>query len=479
MRRNAATRFDPEIAMRLPLMFLTVGLLLMITGPARADRPKNVLVLIADDMGMTLGCYGDKIAQTPNLDKLSRRAVRFTRAYATTASCSPSRSTIYSGLFTHQNGTYGLQHPPHGFLSLPTVEGIPNLLRRAGYWTGIIAKKHVGPQTVYDWESEMKGGNGRDPVTLTKDAKAFLAQRKDRPFFLVVGFNDPHRSAGKFGNELFPNRPEEVRFDPAKIAVPPNLPDRPEVRQDLAEYYQSVARCDRAVGMILKELEDAGLLEDTLIFFLSDNGIPFPGAKTTLYDTGVHLPLLVACPGHRGGNTSNALVSFVDLVPTILDWTGAKGPKYKLPGRSMLPILDEENPKGWDAVFGSHQLHEITMYYPMRSITTERYRLIVNLDHQKDFPLSSDIWGSPTWQDIRKNGLKTMGQKSVDAFLQRPKEELYDLKNDPNENNNLASDSGHAEILADLRRRVRKMQADTNDPWQILYREEDVKFNRK
>ena len=465
--------------MRPLLMFLSVGALLAIAGTARADRPKNVLVLIADDMGMTLGCYGDKIAQTPNLDKLARRAVRFTRAYATTASCSPSRSTIYSGLFTHQNGTYGLQHPPHGFLSLPTVEGIPNLLRRAGYWTGIIAKKHVGPQAVYDWESEMKGGNGRDPVTLTKDAKAFLGQRKDRPFFLVVGFNDPHRSAGKFGNELFPNRPEEVRFDPAKIPVPPNLPDRPEVRQDLAEYYQSVARCDRAIGMILKELEDAGLLEDTLIFFLSDNGIPFPGAKTTLYDTGVHLPLLVACPGHRGGNVSSALVSFVDLVPTILDWTGAKGPKYKLPGRSMLPILGEENPKGWDAVFGSHQLHEITMYYPMRSITTERYRLIVNLDHQKDFPLSSDIWGSPTWQDIRKNGLKTMGQKSVDAFLQRPKEELYDLKNDPNENNNLASDSGHAEILADLRRRVRKMQADTNDPWQILYREEDAKFNRK
>ena len=143
-----------------PLLLATVTLLAFsaLASAQQPKPPKNVLLLIADDMGLTLGCYGDPIAKTPNLDKLAKASTRFTRAYATTASCSPSRSAIYSGLFTHQNGTYGLQHSVHGFQSFPHVEGIPNLLRRAGYWTGIIAKKHVGPQAVYDWELEMKGG---------------------------------------------------------------------------------------------------------------------------------------------------------------------------------------------------------------------------------------------------------------------------------------------------------------------------------
>jgi N-sulfoglucosamine sulfohydrolase len=458
-----------------------IAALVVTTSPvaAQTKQPKNVLLLIADDMGLTLGCYGDLVAKTPNLDKLAKSGVRFKRAYATTASCSPSRSTIYSGLFTHQNGTYGLQHTVHGFQSFPWIEGLPNLLRRAGYWTGIIAKKHVGPQAVYDWESETKGGDGRNPAALLKDTKAFFAQKKDRPFFLVVGFIDPHRAPVGFANEKYAKDPAEVRFDPDKIKVPAHLPDRPDVRKDLADYYQACARCDRSVGLILQALEESGEMDNTMILFISDNGIPFPGAKTNLYDAGVHLPMLVSCPGHRQGKTSDALVSFVDIVPTVLDWTGAKAPKYKLPGRSFLPALKEEHPKGFDGVFGSHQLHEITMYYPMRSITTERYRLIINLDHKKDFPLPSDLWASPTWQDVRANHLKLMGQKSVDGFLQRPKEELYDLSKDPNELNNLASDSSHAEVLNDLRRRIRAWQAETSDPWQILYREEDPKFNRK
>ena len=173
------------------------------------------------------------------------------------------------------------------------------------------------------------------------------------------------------------------------------------------------------------------------------------------------------------------MVSFVDIVPTALDWTKATGPKYKLPGRSILPILADDNPKDWDTVFGSHQRHEITMDYPMRSITTGKYKLIVNLDHKKDFPLASDLWGSPTWQAVRKDSMKLMGERSVEAFLQRPKEELFDLSKDPRELNNLASDPSHAETLAGLRRRLRQWQAGTTDPWQILYREEDPSYNKK
>lgn len=444
-----------------------------------AARPKHVLMLIADDLGLTLGCYGDPVAKTPNCDKLAAKGVRFTRAYATVASCSPSRATIYSGLFTHQNGQYGLAHAAHKQASHPWVQSLPNLLRAAGYWTGIIAKVHVLPQSAYDWEAEIKSA-GRNPVELAKKSREFIGKREKRPFFLVVGFTDPHRAAVGFGNEPFAKDPHRVTFDPKKVPVPAHLPDCPEVRRDLAEYYESVARFDRGVGLILQELQESGELENTLILVLSDNGIPFPGAKTTLYGAGTHLPLIVSAPGHREKGVANpTLASWVDLAPTVLDWTGAKGPKYALPGRSLMPLLARETPGENDAVFGSHQMHEITMYYPMRSIVTNRHKLIVNLDHKKDFPFPSDLWASPSWQAVRKEGLKTMGKRSVDGFLQRPKEELYDLSTDPDEVNNLASDPSRAEVLADLRRRLRAWQDATNDPWQILYREEDPKFNKK
>ena len=139
---------------------------------------------------------------------------------------------------------------------------------------------------------------------------------------------------------------------------------------------------------------------------------------------------------------------------------------------STLTVARGDDTKGRDAVFGSHQFHEITMYYPMRTIVTEKYKLIVNLDHQKTYPFASDLWGSPSWQHIRTAKVKMMGQRSVDAFLQRPKEELYDLSSDPNELKNLAGDSAYASVLQDMRQRLRAWQTATDDPWTILYREE-------
>jgi N-sulfoglucosamine sulfohydrolase len=454
--------------------------LLAILSPLHAQAPKqkHVLLLIADDLGMEVGCYGHPVIQTPHLDKLAKKGVRFTKAYSTVASCSPSRAAIFSGLYSHQNGMYGLAHPPHSQQSHTWVQSVANLLRTGGYWTGIIDKVHVTPTSVYDWEAVVTKGTGRDNVAIARHAKDFFLQRKDRPFFLTVGFVDPHRAAVGFGNEAFAKDSAEVRYDPAKVVVPPFLPDNAEVRKDLAEYYQSVSRLDRGVGLVLKELEDAGLLDDTLIIFISDNGIPFPGAKTTLYQAGIHLPLIVSAPGHRNAGEHKGLASWIDLAPTILDYSGVKGPKYALPGQSLIPVLGKET-SDREAVFGSHQMHEITMPYPMRTIVTQRWKLIVNLDHQKDFPFASDLWGSPSWQSIRAGKLKMMGQKSVDAFLRRPKEEFFDLENDPHELKNLAGNSEQASTLSDLRTRLRRWQADTKDPWQILYREESPAYNKK
>jgi N-sulfoglucosamine sulfohydrolase len=445
-------------------------------GPVRAEGARrNIVLIVADDLGMELGCFGNKVIRTPNIDGLAQKGVRFSNAYATVSSCSPSRSVLYTGLHTHTSGQYGLAHAVHMQHTQDFVRSLPWLLRNAGYFTGIIGKVHVTPASVYPFDATVTqnlGGN-RNVVAMAKAARAFITQSRDRPFFLVMGYSDPHRAGKGFGNAPYAKDPAEVRYDPKQIPVPWFLPDHPEVRKDLAEYYQSVSRMDRGVGLLLDVLREMGQIDNTLIIFVSDNGIPFPGAKTTLYEPGIHLPMIVANPAqkHRGG-TNHAMVSYVDVTPTILDWAKAKAPPYKLPGRSLLPILEEENPKGWDVVHASHQFHEITMYYPMRSIQTRTHKYLLNLAHQLDYPLASDLWGSPTWRAILRDDIKMIGQRSKDAFLHRPREELYDLTKDPHELRNVAGDSAYAEVLADLRRRLRSWQEETNDPWTILYRDE-------
>ena len=462
--------------------FLLLATFACWTLPTRLEAqapPRNVVLLIADDLGLDLGCYGNNVIRTPNLDRLAKRGVRFAKAYATVSSCSPSRASVYTGLYTHQNGQYGLQHPPHSQQTHAWVMSLPRLLRMAGYYTGIIGKIHVGPQTVYNWDAEITKGTGRNVAAIAQRAREFINDAGKRPFFLVVGYIDPHRAKVGFDNDKFAKDPAEVRYDPQKVIVPPHLPDNPEVRRDLAEYYQSATRLDRGVGLFLKMLEETGQLDNTLIIFISDNGIPFPGAKTTLYEAGVHLPMIVAGPTAPEGRTNQALVSFIDIAPTVLDWCKAKGPSsYKLPGKSLLPILNDDQPQGWDTVFGSHQMHEITMAYPMRSITTRTHKYIVNLDHAKEFPFASDLWGSPSWQSVRSGNLKMLGQRSVADFLHRPKEELFDLASDPREMKNVAADPANAAVLTELRRRLRAWQEETNDPWTILYREEKASFNR-
>src|SRR5262249_50882244 len=152
----------------------------------------------------------------------------------------------------------------------------------------------------------------------------------------------------------------------------------------------------------------------------------------------------------------NGLVSFVDLTPTVLDIAKAAGPKYKLPGRSLVPIFKDDDPKGWDEVFGSHQFHEITMHYPMRSLTTAKFKYIVNLHNAKEFPFASDLWGSETWQSVRKNSLEWMGGRRVFTYLKRPREELFDLTKDPNEFKSVAADPDFAEALMKMRSRVQE-----------------------
>jgi N-sulfoglucosamine sulfohydrolase len=195
--------------------------------------------------------------------------------------------------------------------------------------------------------------------------------------------------------------------------------------------------------------------------------MPFPGAKTTLYDAGVHLPLIIASPLQKERGTANrALVSWVDIAPTVLEWAAARAP-YRLPGRSLLPILDDTDPKGWDTVCGSFVFHEITNYYPMRSIRTRRYKYIRNLAHPLEFPFASDLYGSKTWLGVIGRRDTMLGKRAVAAYVHRPAEELYDLDRDPGEFTNVAGERTYAGVVAEMRKRLRQWQVETKDPWII------------
>ncbi|MHC4568831.1 MAG: sulfatase family protein [Planctomycetota bacterium] len=449
---------------------------------ARESKRPNVVLIVSDDHGLeTLGCYGNPVIKTPNLDALAAEGVRFTNAFCTTASCSASRSVILSGMYNHANGQYGHQHSYHHFISFPNVKSLPVLLTEAGYRTGRIGKYHVAPDEVYKFDVALRG-NSRSPVEMADNCRDFVSGDDDNPFFLYYCTSDPHRGGG-VANEL-PGRPDrfgnrskgaypgvdEVKYDPKDVVVPPFLPDLPECRAELAQYYQSVSRVDQGVGRLMRVLKQTGKYDNTVVIYISDNGVAFPGAKTTLYEPGMNLPCIVRDPRQKKkGIACDALVNFADLAPTILDFAGALPGRSSLQGRSFKSALNQEHPKGWDETYASHTFHEITMYYPMRVLRQRKYKLIWNIAHGLDYPFASDLWASSTWQATIKGGNKYYGRRSVEAYLHRPKFELYDLENDPHEVKNLADDPNHRKVLTDLKTRLKAFQKRTKDPWIVKW----------
>ncbi|RKY05412.1 heparan N-sulfatase [Candidatus Poribacteria bacterium] len=445
-----------------------------LTGPRSGRR--NVVLIVVDDQGYQAGCYGDPVVQTPNLDALAAEGTIFTHAFCTSASCSASRSVILTGLYNHANGQFGHAHEPHNFHTFRWVRSLPVLLAEAGYRTCLIGKFHVQPEEVYHFEQYLnKGipGGSRNPVAMAEKAREFIQQDDPRPFFLYFCPSDPHRAAKGFANDRDYPGVRRITYDPQEIPVPPWLPDYPETRAELAEYYTAISRLDQGIGRLMEVLKETGHWEDTLIIYLSDNGPPWPGAKTTLYEPGVRLPLIIRSPDQRKrGIRCNAMVTWADITPTILEFTGAKPPDYPLHGRSLLPILEETDPEGWDEVFLSHTFHEVTMYYPMRAIRTRKYKLILNLAHWLPYPFASDLYACETWQATLRRGDGMFGRRPVQAYIHRPQWELYDLENDPDEVVNLADDPKYADILEELRGKLRRWQEETNDPWTVKYRYE-------
>ncbi|MEW4530942.1 sulfatase [Maioricimonas sp. JC845] len=493
---------------------LALALCLALVMPAtlRADdtqaphNSRNVILFVVDDQGFQAGCYGNEDIRTPNIDRLAASGVRFTRAGCTSASCSASRSVLLTGLHNHATGHYGHAHAYHHFSTYDTVRTLPVMLSEAGYRTCSIGKYHLAPEYVYHFEEYRNQGivgGARNSVMMANNAIDWMKEEDDRPFFLYFCTSDPHRGPGPGNFANFNNRDENpyprcdrITYNPDDITPPPWLPDNDEVRKELAEYYQAISRLDQGLGLLLDYLEESGHSKDTMVIFLSDNGPPFPGAKTNLYQPGMNLPLIVQNPDvEQPGSTCDARVTWVDIVPSILDFcdvTPQPGPPIrpkenvgppefrktprnqrvvpvKFHGRSFLDILDEESPEGWDEAFASHTFHEITMYYPMRVIIDGDYKLLFNIAHQLPYPFASDLYASPTWQSVLNSEEKMYGPRTVDSYIYRPRFELYNLAEDPWETNNLATDSAHQEVLEKLQAKLRAWQKQTRDPWELKW----------
>ncbi|MHB9031282.1 MAG: sulfatase family protein [Candidatus Latescibacterota bacterium] len=452
-------------------------------APGAEKKPPNIVLIVSDDHGGgDLGCWGHPVVKTPNLDRLAREGTRFTHAFCTTASCSPSRSVILSGQHNHANGMYGLQHSYHHFQSFDTITSLPVQLSRKGYRTCRAGKFHVAPEPVYHFETALSDGEannmqalGRSPVEMAETCRGFITAQDKRPFFLYFATDDPHRGIPFDtwpGPNPFGNRPEgypgvkPVTYNPEKTVPPPFLPDTPECRAELAEYYQSISRMDQGVGTLLGILREAGVYDNTVILYISDNGIAFPGAKTTLYEPGMRLPCIARTPGQaRRGIASDAMISWVDITPTLLDLAGGLPEDATFQGRSFAGAIDTEHVSGFDEVYGSHTFHEVTMYYPMRVIRTRRFKLIRNLAHEQEFPFAADLRQSSAWQSVVRRGLNRYGRRTVEAYLRRPEWELYDLTKDPHEVNNLAGKPECRKDLNALQSKLGDFGKRTRDPW--------------
>ena len=450
-----------------PLWLGFLSLATAVVAPVRAaEEPPNLVVFVADDAGWSdFGPYGGVAVRTPNLDALAASGVVFEKAFLTTASCSPSRISILSGRYPHATGAEDLHMPlPAG------VELLPAHLARQGYFTGHMRKTHYGPEgeRQFDWYAE----------ETVEALPGFLDAAGERPFFLWVGFRDAHRpyAAGAV----------DPPHDPAQVVVPPYLVDDAATRADLTLYYDEISRMDGEIGRMLGELDRRELRDNTLVAFLSDNGMPFPRAKATAYDAGIRTPLIVSWPGVTPAGARYAgLTSVIDLAPTLLDVAGAEAPE-SFQGSSFAAVLSDLAPAGREYVFAERNWHNCDEH--IRAVRGARYKLIRNA--YTDLPLCTpaDASRSPSWYSLtaaREAGTLTPAQARL-FEAPRPVIELYDVESDPYEVVNLAGRPEMEEIARQLSRVLddwidrtedfppnRRRRADNTD------RVTGVKFSRK
>ena len=440
---------------------LYIGSLLTAPLLVNAQTRPNIILFIADDVGWDdFGCYGNNVVKTPSIDRMAQDGIKFNNAFLTASSSSPSRCSIISGKYPHSNGAAELHTP------LPENEiPFPLLLKQNGYYTIHAGKWHMGDpaKRAFDIYTDGNGydnGNGGE-----KNWVKYLKERPaDKPFFCWFASHDAHRS---WGADTF-----RITHDPSAVKVPVYLADTPATRQDLASYYNEIARFDFYIGKVREELEREGVIGNTLIIILSDNGRPFPRCKTRVYDSGMKTPFIIHWPDgiRKKGIQSESLLSSIDIAPTILELANAKiPPEYQ--GKSFTSLFNDPSDQVRSAIFSEHNWHDYEAHE--RMVRTSDYLYVLNSRPALTNCGPADSRRSPSQaslNDLRDEGRLSPAQ--ADIFIApRPYEELYDVKNDPDQLLNLASLPRYSEKLNEMRSKIKRWQSETGDttPDDITY----------
>jgi N-sulfoglucosamine sulfohydrolase len=449
--------------------FSTLSLLLAAlsgaTGAGAAERP-NVVVFIADDVSWNdLGAYGNEAARTPHIDRLAAEGLTFTNAFLTTSSCSPSRASLMTGRYPHNTGEASELHRPWA----AHLATFPELLRAAGYYTAQAGKYHMSQREREDGTTRLSsafdreepearvpgnsGGHGRW-LEVTRE------RPRDQPFFLWLAAIDAHRAWD--GDDEWDAEAYGPKHDPARVIVPPFMVDTPATRTDLASYYNEVTRFDHFVGLVVAELEEQGVLDDTVVVVMADNGRPFPRAKTRLHDAGMKTPFVMRWPGGIRGNgeSRDGLVSAIDLAPTFLNLAGVSAAET-MQGVSFRATFDDPGARPRRYAFSEHNWHDYEAHG--RALRDgDGYLYIRNARPGKAWLGPADSVGSPSHRDLLAAPKVTAAQ--ADVLLEpRPAEELYHTPTDPEQVVDLVDDPAHADRLTALRRVMDEWQDVTGD----------------
>ena len=430
---------DLEKSRRGFLTNLAAAPLVAAQAPAVRGKPMNILYLNSHDSGRYLSPYGYPVP-TPNLTKLASDGVLFRNAFSGAPTCSPSRACLLTGQCAHQNGMLGLAH--RGFSLTDYRRHLVHTLRSAGYRSVLAGIQHVAAKPERIGYDEIRKPASMRAADVAPQAVDFLNSKPTAPFFLDVGFFETHREFPA------PTPADDARY----IQVPGPMVDTPETRADMAGFHASARNLDRGIGQVLEALARNGLAENTLVISTTDHGLAFPRMKCNLTDTGWGVSLILRGPGaFSGGKVCDAMVSHVDLFPTICESLQIAAPAW-LEGKSILPVLDGRMKEINDEVYAEVNYH--ASYEPARAVRTHRYKYIRRfggrttavLPNCDDSP-SKSLWVEHGWK-----------QRKVAS------EELYDLVFDPNEQNNLAGDAASQATLKEMQGRMGSWMKRTDDP---------------
>ena len=439
---------------RRSFLFASAASLACSQTPEAPTRPPNVFLIIGDDMSWyDAGCYGSKQSNTPNIDRLASQGMRFDRAYTATAMCAPMRQQLYTGLFPVRNGAY-----PNHSRSKDGVRSIPHYFEPFGYRVGLWGKEHFGPQENYPFE---KLGSRRDDEMEYDKIQEFVDRDPEQPYFVVVCSHDSH---------LPYESGDPSKYDPHTLELPPYFYDSPNVRESYARYLAEVEHLDEQTGECMRIVEESGQAPDTIFIFCSEQGSQFAGGKWTCYEAGLREAWIVRWPARvTAGSTTAAMVQGVDIVPTLIEASGADPGQHDFDGGSYLAVLEGESETHGEYVFGVHTTKGIiagSENYPVRSVRDERYKLIWNLNYQAKFENivtagrdRTEYWNE--WVEAAKTD--PHAASVIKRYQQRPEFELYDLEQDPWELTNLAAEPARAERIASLRAKLEDFMRQQGD----------------